>query len=632
MKHHPLTSRIAIVLGLAWLVAAGCGGDDSSNETTPTPQAGGSAGEAGSAPDAGANPSKPIVDLRVDNNRNGVVELDDPSEDTDEETWDKQHGAVFLANIDDDRVTCPKKGTDTQLAECNDAQDEEINGDDDLQDLARLKTVPWPGAPDEASGTIGVGTPGDAHVRLFRKSVDGAFKVFKTDADKLSAEELRQGVELAIEGTDILRDASAWDGFVDVTLRVQAPATEEREAVDDKDVVRMRVSPVMTFHHLSPVETAYTTTGGGWQEYDEFVDDLKAATDAAQVPGGLVEFDIDDPWTQDLFETGYMSMPGPGGTQKVIRVAYRSANVENPDKLGDPLRSSGKIVFTVLRGKDFAGVQQYDLKHPMDMDSLDSMGNTETIPPYSLDGVDYPLGRLARGTVASYYTDPKFTKMLEAQKQQPPVYFDTSWLLVGHIDETLSYVKASSPRGWVVVANDPRLAKKMLEDQVAKGNGGVKMFAGKSWLDDNYKEIPAEATIDQVLANTEVMNESAKAAVEVDAQLALLKKEAGITDAEIVPVPFLHWPAYGYSLAYQPGTVNSLYLSDTHFAAPNPHGPIIEGKDIFKVQLEEALKPYGITVDWVEDWDGYHRLEGEVHCGSNSLRRIPDAKWWETGR
>jgi protein-arginine deiminase len=262
------------------------------------------------------------------------------------------------------------------------------------------------------------------------------------------------------------------------------------------------------------------------------------------------------------------------------------------------------------------------------MDSLDSLGNTETIPPYG----DYPLGRLMRGNAMWFHPDITMTTLLESQRVQPPVYMDTSWLLVGHIDETLSFVKADSPRGWVLLANDPRLAKKMLEEQVAKGNGAVKMFVGKKWLNDDWSESPAEVTIQQALDDTDVMSESANAAVGVDGQLAKFKKETGITDAEIVPVPFLHYPAYGYSLAWQPGTVNATYLADGHLAAPDPHGPMLEGKDIFKTQLEQALQPFGITVHWVENWDLYHRLEGEVHCGSNVMREVTGPAWWESGR
>ena len=601
--------------------AAGCGGSNNNRESSTQD----------ASPD-GVAKLTPVVDLRVDNNRNGIVELDDPSEDLDEDLWDQTHGAVFLANIDDDTLRCPKTGSDVDLASCNDAQDDIVNGKDDLLDMARLKTVPWIDAPEGANGRLILSEPGSEKVRLFLKGADGEFAMFDPASDEIAVKDLREGAEFAIEGKDIVRDASEWDGFINITLRVTVEATSEHEAVDETDTVRMRISPVMTFHHLLPVETSYVVKPGFWADLTEFVDDFREAVNNAGVPGGLTELSTVDQWTQDFFETGYMSMPAPGEEQHVIRVVYRSANVDTPWSNVSPLRPSGRLVFTAMRGKDVAGVQHYDRSHSLDMGSLDSMGNTETIPPYELDGVSYPLGRLFRGSVASFYPDRLFSTMLESQGQQPPVYVDTSWLFVGHVDETISFIKANSPRGWVVLANDARLAKKMLEDAAANGHGSVTMFTGKKWVDDNDKEYPAEATIDEVLANTQIMSESAKAAVEVDAQLDILRSVTGITDAEIIPVPFLHWPAYGYSLAYQPGTVNGTYLSDLHFAAPNPHGPIIDGKDIFKVQLEETLQPFGITVDWIENWDGFHRLDGEVHCGSNSDRRIPNIKWWETGR
>jgi protein-arginine deiminase len=135
-----------------------------------------------------------------------------------------------------------------------------------------------------------------------------------------------------------------------------------------------------------------------------------------------------------------------------------------------------------------------------------------------------------------------------------------------------------------------------------------------------------------VLNDTAVMQESAAAAAEIDDQVTIIKMATGITDAEIVRVPFLHEPVSGASLAYVPGTVNGVALNSTTFASPDPHGPVIGGSDIFKTALQSALTPYGYTVRWVEDWYLYHINAGEVHCGSNAMRAIPAAKWWESGR
>jgi protein-arginine deiminase len=574
----------------------------------------------------------PIVDIRADTNRDGKVDLSDPTEDKDEETWDATHGAVFLANLDDDDLSCPKVSnniTDVALAACHDAADEALDGKDDLKDLAPLKTAPWPDAPDDAVGTLTLALPGakyDArnYARLFLRDGDKV-SVYK-QGDKLEAKALRSGIELALEGKQIVRDKGVWDGLLDVTLELTYTEAGSKKTV--KDTVRLRVSPVMTSHHLQAMDTLYVSDTAEADSVD-FRTDLKKAASAAATPH-VIELPEWDQWTQDFFETGWMAMPAAGGTQQVIKVFIRSANVDKPKNPSTPLRPAGRVVFQA-RGPDVAAVQQFDLTHNPYMDTLNSLGNLETVPPYTHDGKSYPLGRIMMGKTAGFYPAPSFTKMLEAQQVQPPIWIDTSWLLVGHVDETISFVKASTPRGWKLVLNDATLAKKMLQDASTAGNGATKMFVGKQWY-DGWKLVNAEKTIDQVLADTEVMGSSAKAVIEVNAQLAQLKQETGITDAEIIRVPFLHTEMDGASAAYQPGTANSTYL-DGHFAAPDPHGPVIGGVDIFKKELSDTFAKHGITVHFVENWNLYHRLGGEVHCGTNALRKVPtDVKWWESGR
>jgi protein-arginine deiminase len=450
--------------------------------------------------------------------------------------------------------------------------------------------------------------------------VKGAsFEVLDTSTP-ISSADIRAGLELAIEAKDIVRDPAVWDGYVDLSLEMSGGGQK------GSDKLRMRVSPVMTYHHLLPTESTWVSQVNAAGNAAMRADLATAAT-AAGVPAPRT-IAVTDQWTQDFFETGFMSMPGAGGTQHAIRVALRSANTDSPNTPRNPLRRAGRAAFAMMRGKDMAAVQQYDLARRGRFDTLNSFGNFETIPPYTANGKSFPLGRQLRGNIASYYTDPSFTKMMEAQAVQPPVYLDTSWLLVGHVDETLSFVKASSPRGWVVLVNDATMARNMLQAQANAGNGSTPMFVGKYW----DSQSPAQATINQVLSDTDVMQASAEAAVEVADQIAILKAETGITDAEIVKIPYLHMTTSGKSVAYQPGMVNGLYLSPTHFVAPDPHGPVVNGEDIFQKAMRDALTPYGITVHFAEDWDTYHRNLGEVHCGTNSVRQVPAAKWWESGR
>jgi protein-arginine deiminase len=639
-----LRQSAAGLVALSLLGAFGCGGDGGDEGAQPLASPGAAGGSAGNGSagaaggEGGAPPVHVIADLRADVNRNGSVDLDDPTEDADEETWDGKHGAIFLANLDDDAATCPvvdasgKALSDGALAACNDAADDVVNGPDDLLDLARLRTVPWPDAPDDASAKIALTEASSSRVRLFRKTGD-TFELFDPATAMLAADELRTGVELGIEAKDVVRDAALWDGVIDVRLEVHGGTGADGATLEDAtDTVRLRVAPIVTGHHLQPVDTAYVTKSGDFDS-QAFRKALKTAATASGVTTvSELTVDEEDQWTQDFFETASMSMPAPGGKQ-VMRVALRSANVYNPSSSNFPLRRAGRIVFTALRGKDFAGIVQYDKGHPGEMDSLDSFGNLETIPPYTLGGESFPQGRILRGSIPDFHPDASFVKMMESQKVQPPVYVDTSWLSVGHVDETMSFVKASTPRGWVLLINDPTMAKKMLEDQVAKGNGAVQMFVGRKWLSDNGSETAAAVSIEEVLADTDVMSESAKAAVDVEAQLAVMKEATGLADDEIVRVPYLHMPEYGYSIAYQPGTVNGIYLAEGHFAPPDPHGPIVEGVDIFRAQLEEALGNVGVTVHFIEDWNLYHRLSGEVHCGTNAMRTLREGDlWWESGR
>ncbi len=630
------------LLGTALLGACGSDDNDSTASTTGG-QAGSSVGGPGGgasgsgASDAGGSSGtvspKAIVDLRADTNRDGKVDLTGSTDSADKGTWDATHGAIFLANIDDDLNACKKTGTDVDLPKCNDAADEVINGPDDLSDLARLKTVPWTDAPDGATGTITTSAP-DGKVRLFKNDGQGNFTVLHA-TDALTTDELRAGVELAIEGTDIVRDDAVWDGYVDLTFTVSGDSVTDAKP----DTVRMRLAPVLTHHHLQTAQKVFVAGITGDSGSTAMRADLKAAASKAGVPDGVTELKnsavAGDQWTQDYFEPGYMAMPSADGLH-IVRVDYRSANVYYPTGTKaktNPLRDAGKVVFTTLRGPDVGGVQQFDLKHDQDSDSLNSFGNLETIPPYTLGDKSYPLGRVFRGNIKSFGPDPSFIRMVESQKQQPPVYVDTSWLLVGHVDETISFVKAATPRGWALVVNDAALAKKMLEDQVTAGNGDVELFVGRKWYDyDSNKEIDAAVSIKDVLADKDVMAKSAEAATEVDNQLAILIKETGLTDDEIIRLPYLHQSAQGYSLAYQPGTVNGIYLSDTVFGAPKPHGPVVGGVDIFEAQMSEAFAKVGITVAFIEDWDLYHRLSGEVHCGTNTYRQVSATeKWWESG-
>ncbi|NTX34106.1 protein-arginine deiminase [Myxococcus sp. CA033] len=612
-----VTSCVPLGVLLSLVLFSGCSAFDSGNDTSQNS-------------DRLTAPFEPNVNLLADVNRDGVVDAED---EAGEDAWTADRGAIFLANIDDDQELCAFSMSssilsDDALAACNDARDSEVNGDEDLLDLARLRVERWADAPGYAVGSISVTGPASDKVRLF-KQIDGEFVSFRiANVLPLSAKNLREGVNIAIEANDIARDPAEWDGYADVVLSIyHVDRPQERF----QDTVRLRVAPVVMFHHLTPVRNVYVSRLD-IEDSSRFRGDLGRALAESGEPTAFSEFAVEDLWAQDYFEPAYMSMPRleGGGAQHVIQVNYRSANV-NWGATKAPLREAGRIVYW-LRGRNQAAVQQYQTGMSSESQTLNSLGNTEVIPPYEKDGVKYPLGRLLRGrgpdSEPDFQPDPSFTKMLEAQAVQPPVYLDTSWLAVAHVDETLSFLPADTPRGWIALVADPAQARRMLQNAQAQGHGEAKLFTGMRWPYDR----PAEATVSELLNHAGVMDANARAALEIDEQLLILREATGLTDDEIVRVPFLFQNAPNGATALQPGTVNLLSVSRSLVIAPDPHGLVIDGKDIFKVQLEEALAPHGIRVHWTDTWDLYHLGGGEVHCATNSAREVPSTKWWESGR
>ena len=58
--------------------------------------------------------------------------------------------------------------------------------------------------------------------------------------------------------------------------------------------------------------------------------------------------------------------------------------------------------------------------------------------------------------------------------------------------------------------------------------------------------------------------------------------------------------------------------------------------DILEAYVQVVLEDNGIQAHFVDDWDSYHAMDGEVHCGTNARRTPPEQAsgyggpyWWE---
>lgn len=220
--------------------------------------------------------------------------------------------------------------------------------------------------------------------------------------------------------------------------------------------------------------------------------------------------------------------------------------------------------------------------------------------------------------------------MVEAQGTQPAITIDTSWLLVGHVDETVHVVRAATARGWTLAVAAPRQAVELLRHARRAGEGGQRMFA-----DTSAERTP---TADALLADDGFLAGNEEAARRIDDQIAVLLRETGLSRDDLVRVPVLYAMASVApgepegAVAYSPSLANGLSLTARDYAAPDPHGPEVRGRDLFRDATEEALAAGGVRVHWVENFAWSHLAGGEVHCATNALRDTSGGvPWWRTG-
>ncbi|MDT3399737.1 protein-arginine deiminase family protein [Streptomyces sp. B1866] len=547
---------------------------------------------------------------------------------------------VVLPNLDDDARRCRLRpgdldrldlAVDERLAACHDAADDVVNGPRDADDLTTLRVEPM-AVGDAAVGRVSLPAAQRPYARVFVER--GGRLVALGDGGRLTAAELRGGARLAVEGRDVVRDPARWDGRITVSLAVTDGGVTRDAAV------HLHVAPVLLQNDLQaaqrliaaapgpgegvPAEVpAAERRPGGWAP---FARSLRGAVADAGLPDGALRFQSGgadwwrDIWRQDIVEPGYVSRPLPGGGAHTLRILLRSPNYwASGDGRAASLRRAGRLLFRDWRGPDVGVVQQYTADRDPGVDELQNFtGNVESVPPFP----GHPQGRILYGATPRRHPDRSFTALLAAQGAQSPVVLDTSWLLVGHVDETVHVVRADNPRGWTLAVADPRLAVRLLERVRDAGGGGRRLF--DSAADED------RLTVDQYLAYDRESGSNADAARHIDGQLRVLLRATGLRESDLVRLPVLYAKAGDDTrpeglLAYSPAVVNGLSLTARDFAAPIPHGPRLDGRDVLRAETEARLRATGVTVHWVEDFSWAHMSGGEVHCATNALRDVTPA-------
>lgn len=530
------------------------------------------------------------VTILADSNRDGKVDITGSTDLVGKQAWSEESGALFLANIvDTDRrcssqitgscadeladiffleTTLPEKpvldpkieksmpfwgyddwffglsdsdqakykewdskqkeynaaywnsrNVDRRISSCHDASDDILRN---ASYLAPLRTVPSPGLSDAAIGSISVTDETAAsNVRLFHKSGDGKWG-FLSPNHTFKAQELTAGLELGIDGRDVRRPGG-WDGRVTVELKVQ---DGQQEA---KDSVVLRVAPVLTQHHGQPAKQLLTATGDGRGDQARFIKQLGELSTEAGVKAPLHVLNTrvcsvrNEIWAQDFFEPGYMSIPGPNGPVG-IHIMIRSAQDH---------RNAGRKVFQDLRSGTVGAVQ-----HLAEGSTTDSLGNLETVPPYKHNNTSYPAGRAVMGS-GQWGAMPYLMEFLDAQETQAPIKLDTSWLAVMHTDEFMQFLPVESERGWVMMVDDARTGLKILQKAQQDGHGDAPAVSRPRASTDQSRWRVTN-TIDELLNVTNFAGFQESCADRVEENINIIKRETGITDAEIIRIPSLY--------------------------------------------------------------------------------------------
>ncbi|MBW3085251.1 hypothetical protein KEM60_01448 [Austwickia sp. TVS 96-490-7B] len=627
-----------------------------------------------------ADPVTPWSTLRADANRDGVVDVDgDGDQESGTATVDR--GAVFLANVDDDSGRCKAKDGEkflplATLASCHDGADEVVNGPDDEKDLAPLRTKATPSLPADAVGRLHVEGAAARRTHLFLHR--GKNWVLVRPTTIITAAELRAGLRLGLEGTDILRDTAAWDGTAKVTLTITSQGTSQRQTVS------LRQAPLKLQHNTQKVTRAFISEAGDNVDMPAFLSQFKAAL----TPSGATLTEItggNDIWIQDLFEPMYQQMPTAKGGMQTMRVALSS----------DQVRSGSQAIYQ-LRGKDI-GVVRAGTR--TDEDTLNSMGNLESLPPYTHAGQSFPMGRAVIGIRESSLTEPgraptptpkpsrstapkpssttsrkptakpttpptgspsstpqlkepgsdghilgdqnvkpevdndtrpstALVTLLTAQYGVAPLEVDTGFLSVGHVDEIMSVIPAKNSRGWKLAVADPRGGINLIKKAIADGHGSAPLFAGEKQAQ----------TLEQVLKDPMVMLSNNKAVPAMDKNIARLKDKLGLSDDDIVKIPVFYRtefedPEEGKSgvgaplgaASFIPNAVNGIVMGDDTAIIPFQYGPEVgkDKKNIFGDAVKAAYTAAGLRITTVVDKNVYYVGGGDIHCGTNTFRAVP---------
>jgi monoamine oxidase/subtilisin family serine protease/peptidoglycan hydrolase-like protein with peptidoglycan-binding domain len=521
-------------------------------------------------------------------------------------TWGPgSSGAVVLVNNDDDDSD-GKPDNENPAVETG-----------DVTDLTPLVLELVGSADPTLTLEISVDTP--AALRIVDKTAVGGTEIVGPARGPRHAFALPvpARIELGLEG---IRYAGR--GFAGEVV-VTAKWTTGGITAEAKTTVRM--APWLVPNHLDPAEAVFVVKLPPPDDNAGF----RAALGSFLTVAGcrLVEVGNPDRWIQDNMELGYASVPA-----KRLRTVLKNLR-------GRPLEPVARS----LLAPDTGFTEQGALSVAFES-SLDYGGNLECTPPVTVRGKRFPAGRIYLGSTAAQPFDAEVREFLEGQVVQRPIELDTTWLSVGHVDEVLSFVPAGDRKRFRMVVASPRRAYAIL-DRVAASSSTARMLIGRTLLGGPTGTVSVDQTVRDFLKRKANFHPDASPTTpaitlrayntlrqaDIDKMRTKMISGLGLDPADVVDIPAVFFPNPDTPTtadALIAGMVNMLVVNG-HAGVPMPFGPEVGGVDQFEKDVKDKLIPLGVKVTFLDCWDVYHVNQGEVHCGTNTLRTAPALNWWE---
>ncbi len=564
------------------------------------------------------------LSLAVDADRDGYVDYHNPNKRG--WKWGPQgFGAVLPVNCEIDQKT--KKGqaivnpsdSDADLLACGPLK---------LKDLCPIFIrKQGPDLPPGMSLSLQVTDATANKIRIYHGGSGKDNVVIGPGQARFDIKDIDSELELWAEA--LRYPSPRFDGLVTVELFLFY-----RDLLVCKDKVILRVAPWCMASTTWNADTIYITKFPKG-ENDQIIRDLQVIAGQAGVSLSQVPSDPQrgNHFLQDELEIGFSETP-----RRLYEVVLDSPN-----------RFCRKgFVYKRLLGNAFAYIVRRDKN--CRVSNLDKFGNLEVSPPLSVHGRHFPLGRIVMGgslpgAGREQRLMRKLRRFLYAQAVQEPVEIHTNWLRVRHVDELLTFVPApDTPKGFKLLLASPNTCYRLMREVERIHGGDVLMFEGRRRYGGGTSS-NAAIPVGDLLENHNMMAANFEYQNYIEWNRSILKRELNLRDSDIIDVPVLFKHSRRGARAYFPNMVNMAVLG-RHLVIPKPFGPKVEPEmklalkqatapgqyDVFETYMREELNPLGLQCYFIQDWEVYYKRFGNIHCGTNVLRRRPkrhNERWWD---